>query len=136
MILSAAGFFVLVGASALLHATAGHYAALAAFLCMIVVYNLLRIRAARSVFASREAATRFIARQRRSHLVRGTAYLIISPALVIFVSVGLLRESPPAPLRAWIVFAGSTLFLAYGWLWWARALRRVKRWRDTESDAR
>jgi Flp pilus assembly protein TadB len=92
-----------------------------------VLYNVLRIRGARRALRSAQAGGDFIGAQKRSHLLRGKVLLVVSPLLLLGVGVGLAREQPSPSV--WIVFAVIGAFLGYGWLWWFRALRRVKSWR-------
>ena len=99
-----------------------------AAVCM-VLYNIVRIRAATRALDTPERGPAFVHAQQRSHQVRGTIYLVTSPVLVAATAIGLVSESPPPPPAAWMVFAGMALFIGYGWYWWLRALRRVRRWR-------
>lgn len=94
----------------------------------LVLYNLLRIRAAKRSLQSPEAGAELMRQQRRSHLVRGTFYLVASPILLLGVALGLASERPAPPLAAWLLFAAIATVLGVGCLWWLRALRRVRAW--------
>jgi hypothetical protein len=119
-------------AAALLHyATAMIAAGMIGF--FLVVYNVLRIRAASRALGSAELGVKFVERQRRSHLVRGTAYLFLSPVLVLVTAIGLALEKPGPPAIEWLLFGAIWALLAYYWVWWLRALRRVRLW-STADD--
>ena len=62
--------------------------------------------------------------QRRSHLVRGRAFLALSPLIVLVTWVGLLRERH-VPLDGWLVITVVTALLARAWLGWWRGLRKI-----------
>ena len=94
----------------------------------LVLYNVFRIRAASRALSSTDLGTTFVRGQRRSHLVRGTVYLVGSPVLVFITAFGLASKDPGAPAFEWLLFGAICAFLAYGWVWWLRTLRRVRLW--------
>ena len=93
----------------------------------LLLYNLLRIRSARRALASTELAQRFVLAQRRSHLLRGTTFLVLTPMLLVFVWINVLMLGD-ASGELIVTLAVISAGLAGAMIWWSRALRRVRRW--------
>lgn len=125
---------VVAALGALIGAPAIHLVGIGVIGAALVAYNLLRIRNAKRALQSAEGGRAFVRDQRQSHLVRGKLYLVASPLLVVAVAIGLAREQPSVPVGAWLAFVACAAFIAYGWVWWARALRRVRHWRAAEPS--
>jgi hypothetical protein len=99
------------------------YAGVGAIGAFLVAYNLVRIHRARAALAEPSLLEVFWQGQRRSHRARGRSYLVLAPIVVAMTWAGMLRM-PHEPMDAWIVLVGATLFLAFGWIFWFRAVRR------------
>jgi hypothetical protein len=100
-----------------------------AFVCVIaigaflVIYNIIRIMRARDALREPAKLAGFAQRQLRSHRARGLGYLVGAPIVVIATWVGMLTSSRVA-MDSWAVLTAVTLFLAGGWAWWFRVVRR------------
>ena len=82
LLISVAMTVAFAGAGLACGASALTLLALAVMCGGLVTYNLVRIRAARRALGSPQLAHDFVLAQKRSHLVRGTLYLIASPVLL------------------------------------------------------
>jgi hypothetical protein len=96
-----------------------------AFAMLVVGYDLGRIFAARRALRDPSRLRSFSLGQRRSHLARGRIFMIAMPAILIVTWTGVAFERGRLPADAWIVLAGTTLFLALGWRAWRRGLARM-----------
>lgn len=114
------------------HASAGVHAGVIGILVFLVVYNVLRIRLARRALAAgtADALRAFVHGQKRSHLVRGRIFLIACPVVVAAGWASTLYElrSTDRPAIYVVAMLATTAFLAWGWLFWWRGLRRVAQW--------
>lgn len=141
-VISASKRHLLISVLGTLALEAANYATGASILTMailatigtsLVLYNLLRIRRAARALESTTDAGEFVVAQRRSHRVRGKVYLVASPIVLVATGLGLVLERPRPPLGAWVAFLLVAAVLAYGWIWWRRALRQVEGWRTPEA---
>jgi hypothetical protein len=108
------------------HASAGYFAFLVAAGLFIALYNLRRMRSARLALANPERLSSFAADQRRSHRLRGTIYLAVTPPLLGATWYGAVTTSGMTT-SSWVMLTGATLFLAWGGVFWARALLTLRR---------
>ncbi len=94
----------------------------------LVGYNVVRIRAANHALRSDEAARAFVLRQRRSHLLRGTATLVIVPVALVAVWITGIQAHAAATSLFWVGVVFVTVLLTWGWARWFRALPRIRSW--------
>jgi hypothetical protein len=123
--LSTIVFAVVIAYVAAEGAGAMAYAAVGAMYALLVAYNVGRIRVARRALAGDLAALRaFAGGQKRSHVARGRAFLVVAPIIVAVGWVDAVRSRASHEL---IAMGAVTAFLAWGWMMWWNGL---KRWRS------
>ena len=92
-------------------------------LCL-VGYNLVRIRRAQAALDAPETLPAFVTGQRTSHRVRGRIFLVTAPVLLAVVWVSTARTEG-VTRDTWALLVACTVFLAVGWVFWLRVVRRL-----------